>query len=379
MTTLIPAESEFALWGILFGLAAMGFWVDTTGIGKRISGVGAVMILAIALSNMRIIPMSAPAYDTIFTYLVPAAIPLLLFKANLRRIIPETGGMLLAYLLGVIGTLSGVALGFYFLPLGEWGPQLSGAMAATYIGGSMNFVAVGNMLEIEETVLAAGIAADNVAGVTYLVMLAIMPTILILRKWLPSEIADRAESANSEKVSGFTDGATINLTHIAFGLSLSLIICAIGMLSAQKLGIHNYAILFITAITVLVANVFHNQLEKLTGHLEVGMLLMYVFFIVIGCAADIRAMIDSALWVFLFAIITLVCHASTILLGSKLFKLDLAEVVIASNACAAGPSTAAALAASKGWYELVTPGVLCGTLGYVIASFLGVFIAGLLG
>lgn len=337
------------------------------------------MMLAIAFSNLRIIPMSAPSYDIIFTYLVPVAIPLLLFKANLRRIISETGGMLLAFLFGTIGTLLGVALGFYFLPLGEWAPQISGAMAATYIGGSMNFVAVGNMLEIEETVMAAGIAADNVAGTTYLVILSVIPTIALVRRWLPSEIADRTESAIAGKVSGFTDGATINLSHMAFGLSLSLLICALGTLIAEWLGIRNYAILFITAITVLIANVFHNQMEKLTGHLEVGMLLMYVFFVVIGCAADIRAMIDSALWVFLLAVIILVCHAATILLGARLFKLDLAEVMIASNACAMGPSTAAAQAASKGWLELVTPGVLCGTLGYVIASFLGVFLAGLLG
>ena len=73
------------------------------------------------------------------------------------------------------------------------------------------------------------------------------------------------------------------------------------------------------------------------------------------------------------------CHLTAILIGSRLFKIDLAEVVIASNACAAGPSTAAALAASKGWPDLVTLGVLCGILGYVAASFIGVFMAGLLG
>ena len=153
MTSLVPAESEFALWSILFGLAAVGFWADTTRIGQRVSGVGAVMMLAIALSNFRVVPMSAPSYDTVFQYLVPAAIPLLLFKANLRRMISETGGMLLAYLFGALGTLLGVALGYFLLPLGHWGPELSGAMAATYIGGSMNFVAVGNMLEIEGKIL----------------------------------------------------------------------------------------------------------------------------------------------------------------------------------------------------------------------------------
>jgi len=106
---------------------------------------------------------------------------------------------------------------------------------------------------------------------------------------------------------------------------------------------------------------------------------MYVFFVVIGAAADLAAMIESALWVFLLAVIILIFHLSFILTAGKVFKLDLAEVIIASNGCAAGPSTAAALAASRGWHQLVSPGVLCGTLGYAIASFLGVFLSGLLG
>jgi uncharacterized membrane protein len=53
-------------------------------------------------------------------------------------------------------------------------------------------------------------------------------------------------------------------------------------------------------------------------------------------------------------------------------KLDLAEVMIASNACILGPAPAAALAASKGWQPLVAPGILVGLLGYAIATFIGV-------
>ncbi|TQV70525.1 DUF819 family protein [Exilibacterium tricleocarpae] len=378
MQALISPDWTFALWGVLFTIAGLGFWVDTTAFGKRVSGIGLVMIAAMILSNLGLVPMSAPTYNAIFTYLVPVAIPLLLYKANLRRVIPETGGMLAAYLFGVMGTVLGVVVSFYLLPLGEWAPQLAGVMASTYIGGSMNFVAVGTMLEVDEAVLTAGAAADNVMGTLYLVALAVMPTLLVLRRWLPSKIADAAEAGEHTATGGFADGATINLVHIAFGLALSLVICALSTWMATLLGVANYAILFITVITVAIANIFHDAMARLTGHLEVGMLLMYVFFVVIGLGADIRAMIDSAMWVALLALITISSHLVVILVASKLCKLDLAEVIIASNACVAGPPTAAAMAAGRGWNTLVTPGVLCGTFGYVIASFLGIFIAGLL-
>ena len=64
--------------------------------------------------------------------------------------------------------------------------------------------------------------------------------------------------------------------------------------------------------------------------------------------------------------------------ASKIFKLDLAEIVIASNANMGGPTTAAAMAVAKNWRDLVIPAVLCGTLGYAIATFIGVGIGNLL-
>ena len=54
-----------------------------------------------------------------------------------------------------------------------------------------------------------------------------------------------------------------------------------------------------------------------------------------------------------------------------LFKADLRQLAVASNACVLGPPTAAALAARSGWHELVTPGILCGIFGYLIGNFLG--------
>ena len=50
---------------------------------------------------------------------------------------------------------------------------------------------------------------------------------------------------------------------------------------------------------------------------------------------------------------------------------DLTELVIASNANMGGPTTAAAMAVARRWHHLVLPAVLCGTLGYAVATFIG--------
>ena len=45
---------------------------------------------------MRIIPLDAPTYSRVWSFLVPFSIPLLLFNANLARIVRESGSMMVA-------------------------------------------------------------------------------------------------------------------------------------------------------------------------------------------------------------------------------------------------------------------------------------------
>ncbi|MFT6463014.1 MAG: putative membrane protein [Maricaulis maris] len=51
-----------------------------------------------------------------------------------------------------------------------------------------------------------------------------------------------------------------------------------------------------------------------------------------------------------------------------MLRLSLPELITASNAAILGATTAPALAAAKGWKDLVTPGVLVGVLGYAIGT-----------
>ena len=65
--------------------------------------------------------------------------------------------------------------------------------------------------------------------------------------------------------------------------------------------------------------------------------------------------------------------------SAKLFKFNLEDAIIASNANIGGPTTAAGMAISQGWSALVGPVMLVGTFGYVIGTYLGILVGGILG
>ena len=60
---------------------------------------------------------------------------------------------------------------------------------------------------------------------------------------------------------------------------------------------------------------------------------MYIFFAVIGAGADLGEVLGAALPATLFIITMVLVHLALLLVVGKLLKLDLAEVMVASNAC----------------------------------------------
>ncbi|MEZ4585635.1 MAG: DUF819 family protein [Gemmatimonadales bacterium] len=378
--SLVPAGDGFAVWAVLLAGAAFAAWSEGTRIGHRLSGVLTAILLAMVLSNLRIIPQASPTYDVAVEYLVPISIPLLLFDANLRRLIRDTGRMLIAFGIGTVGTVIGAWVGLELVPLGEQGPELAGIFASTYIGGGLNFVAVAQTTGFADgSRMAASVAADNLVTAVYTIAVMALPSLLWLRRRIPSPIADREER-------GFAAGRTpvekapipFNVLSICLALALALAIAALGHWLARVAGLDGFGILFISALALLPANLFPGLSKHLTGHAELGMIGIYIFLFVMGAAADVVAMVGSALPITLFALVIVAVHMLVMLLVGGVLRLDLAELVIASNACVGGSSSAGPIAAARGWDELVTPGILCGALGNAIGTFIGVGLAALL-
>ena len=91
--------------------------VERTAAGKALSGPLVSTLLALALSNARVLPTSAAAYGTVNSALLPLAIPMLLLSADMRKVLRSTGRLLLAFGVGSLGTVVGTLAAYAVAPL----------------------------------------------------------------------------------------------------------------------------------------------------------------------------------------------------------------------------------------------------------------------
>ena len=379
--TLIAADQTFALGAALTGIVAVSIWSERTRWGKPAGAPLLILLLSMLSANAGIIPHTAEIYDSLAGLLVPLAIPMLLFRADLRKVLQEAGPVLVTFLIAASVTTVGAFVGSWLIDLGEFEGEIAGALTASYIGGSLNFVATAEAVGIRDSeIYLVALTADAVGAVIFLAALMMLPAFAVVRRAMPSKFIDvEAGTATAAATESGESPAPLNLGYAVNGIALSLVVCAVGQVLAAALNIENLFILVITVLGLLVANLAKPVVTRVSSEFEIGTLFMYIFFAIIGAGADIMEIVGPALPMLVFILIMVIVHIALMLVIGRLLRLDLAEVMIASNACILGPAPAAALAASKGWRPLVTPGMLVGLFGYAIATFIGVGIATTLG
>jgi uncharacterized membrane protein len=378
---MISADNHMAVMAALFAIAALGFLLEKTRIGSMITGAVIAILGAIFFANIGVIPHSAPAYSFVFSYIVPILIPLFLFRANLRTIFMETTRLSMAFLLAALGTVLGVTLAAFLLDLAPLAanvgleasqrePAIAGLFASTYIGGSVNYAALGEVtgLQDDASFFSAATAADNLFSAVFLSLLAVMPG----WTWLASKFVDHDHSEVIAEIEVESEAITAKSLILSVALAMIIVVAGDALVAAFDLGSWRYVI--ITAITLCIATLVPDLSEKLAGSFELGVGLSFVFFAAIAAGADIVAMIEVAPLLIALVFILLTVHGLVTFGLGSLLKLSLPELITASNAAILGATTAPALAATKGWNNLVTPGVLVGVLGYALGTLIGTLI-----
>ena len=370
---VVSPESHWACWTALLFATAMGSWSQKTAAKKFVTGETVSIVMGLGLSNLGVVPFEAPVYDFVNEKLLPLGVALLMLQANLRRMFKETGKLLAMFSLGSVGTVLGTLIAFKLVPLtalGEDRWKIASALAASYIGGSANFVGTSSALQASPEVVGAALAADNILCAFYFAFL-----FYLARNLAPdSEGKGQSQGQLVEQASAsFNEDYEdpFNFLQCATAIAVSSVFCACGTCLAVSLGVPGYSIPLITLLVTFFATAFPRWMEPLSPSGEgVAGIIINIFLASVGASGSILGMLQNAPFLFLFCFVQVGFHLVFCFVLGRLFGFDRRDILLASNANVGGPTTAVAMAVSKGWRRSFVPAMLVGTFGYAIATFL---------
>ncbi len=387
--SFIQPDNIWALWAILIGIAAGSIALEQKyQWAAKLTGPVLALVVMMFLSNIGITPIESPVYDDVWGYVVPMAIPLLLFQCNIKKIGRESGRLLILFLLSSFGTFAGIFIGFYLLR--QFMPDLgivSTMFAGTYVGGSVNFAAMADSFGASGELASAAVVADNLLMALYFFVLMAIPAIRFFRKKFSHPLLDQVEAGQNNGISSYWQPKEISLKDIAFDVAAAVIIVAIstaiadlftaiistgnifGSILNSLLG-NKYLVM--TTLTMGCATAAPHLFGTAPGANEIGTFLIYIFFTVIGAPASIAKLLTESPLLLVYALIVVAFNMIFSFVLGKLFHFNLEEIILASNANIGGPTTATAMAISQGWSQLVGPIMLVGTLGYVLGNYYGI-------
>ncbi|MFT7121929.1 MAG: putative membrane protein [Neolewinella sp.] len=350
-------------------------------------GTALVVILFVAiLANVGLLPSASEGsvvYTGIFKYLAPLSIFYLLLDVNLASIRKAGAPMLLLFGMGSTGTVLGVLAGMWLIDgathFGNLYPAISGMFTGTYSGGSVNFNAVAihyNMMQ--QGALYAGMTAvDNIITAIWMVVTLAVPMLLRRAVGTKKKVAALVPE-NVER-----EYESISIISLGVLLSVGLGALFVSQLLAgwlSGMGLMVPSILILTTIALVLAQfpVFH----RLAGGQVIGLFCVYLFLAVIGAFCELAALgqIGVLAWRLLALVVTIVVVHGAVVFGvAAIGKLDWDTAAVASQANIGGSSSALALAKSLDRMDLYLPGILVGSLGNGLGTYLGFMVAGWLG
>ena len=371
---------------VLLLLIVFSEWLGTKKYFRYAGAVLIVIIAAAILANLNIIPTAHNAprlYEQIFKYGAPLGIFFLLLQVKLKDLKFAGLPMLIMFIIGVAGTVAGVLLGYWVLHPQDHGVEISNGVAGmytgTYTGGGANLNAVALQYGVNNNGLlfATVNAVDNIFTTPWMLLTIMMPPLLQKirphKKIVPPELKGFSEKDLGQMLN--PAGLKVNLKDVSLLLALGFLTLFISA-EMTKLFPKVPSILVLTTIALIFAQM--PFVQKLNGIKLLGMFFIMIFLAVIGAYCDLQALMHSgniALTLLEWVSIVLLIHVLILLIVGGIFKLDWDLIFIASNANIGGATSAPVCAASLGRPDLQLPGILAGSVGNAIGTYLGIMVA----
>lgn len=355
-------------------------WLTRFPWGKTVGMPIWVILICALLSNFGVIPSAmegSPVYDGVFLYLAPLGIFIALLEVDLKSVKKAGLPLLLMFLLGSLATVIGVLVSWFLVnpavQIGDLAPAVAGMFTGTYIGGSINFNAIALHYEVNQSgnLYAAATVVDNLIGTPWIIATLILPK--YLQKLFPRE--KLASAYSGEKSQGIE---YVSISSLASLLALGLL-----GITVSKVLVGWFPqvpeIIFLTTLALILAQ--FPSVQQLYGKHTIGFFMILIFLAVIGTLCDFGALAQTgelAGTLMLFVGLLVLIHGLVIFGVGAMLKMDWDVIAVASQANVGGNTTAIAAAESLNRPDLLIPGVLVGSLGNALGTYVGFVVAGML-
>jgi uncharacterized membrane protein len=380
-STPVPRDPLFIV-AVLAACVVVSEWMTRRTWLRHLGTALVVIVVTAVVANLGVIPTGTddvPLYGVLFREVAWMAIFWLLLQVRLREVARAGPVMIALFALGALGTALGAVAGMLLVGgaarFGEVHAALAGMFAATYTGGSANFIAIASQYQVTDGLLLASANAID-AAMTTVWMAATVVIPRLLRRTARAE-----PSADLPRVDVAADVQADTESLHPLDLSATLAFGALAVWGSQRgadwlasaFGVEIPAVLLLTTAALILAQV--PAVARLRGPRSLGLLGVYLFLAVIGALCDVEALRSSGalgLWIFLFVLVLLAVHAIVVFGAAALLRLDPDLAAVASQANIGGSTSALALARSLGRGDLVLPGILVGSLGNAVGTYIGV-------
>ena len=322
---------------------------------------------------------------TLMSVSVPLAIPLMLFNSDFKlwtKSLPKTMAVLLG---GLVSIIIAVVSG-YFLFRNAGIPQfdrVAAMMTGIYTGGTMNFSALGHMLQVDPSLITMTLTFEEIATLPFIVFI-VAGGYKVFRKLLPSkeetdgaEVEEQIETESFENYKGMLQPKTFGRMMLGFLLSLGMLAIGAGLslLITHKI---NELIVILTITTLAIIASFSPKVRALPKTFELGMFFILIFSIVVASKFDIHHISGSLqiLWFIVFVMLTsIVLH----LIICKIFKVEGDLFTVGHISLLCSPPFVPPIVEALGNRKVLLSGIVIGLAGYAAGNYLGVLIAWMLG
>ncbi|MEM1145186.1 MAG: DUF819 family protein [Pseudomonadota bacterium] len=377
-----------ALTVVLVGIAAGVFAVSAIPVAEPLfryfPPVVWLYFVPMLLSTAGLLPAEHPLYGALAKYALPMALILLTISTDLRAIAAVGVPALVALMVGALGVCVGciVALPLFssWLPEDSW--RSLAMLAATWIGGSANMVAMQQSLSVPADYVGPVVVVDTVVAYSWLgLLIALSAQQAILNRFLHADL-NALDTVATKLEHDSADFELVSVRSLCIVVGAGFVAAFLARLLGEALPelgdptivtATTWAILASVTAGLLLSGSSLGSLARRHRASEYAYAALFLLLVSVGAQADLRAITEAPVFL-VVGVFVLIVHLFLLTLACRLLRLPAFFVAVGSMANIGG-AVSGPIAAAAYRPALAPVGALLGVAGYILGIYLPLAVA----